>query len=762
MTTAPAVNHLLERAVVKVLINDTFKGTCFFISPDYVLTAYHCLNTLVDGQNIYVENQTYGRMRVLLEREKSLPDPKQDIAVLQLVDKEVADFLPLGVVNETQRGDEILAVGYPAGILSFISGEIHGFPEEFPQQFFNNAMKAKGQSGGVVYHPTLRRVVGIALELYHQQVVANGGLAGRFDVLLRQWQALETLNQQAIARWDNLLQPKPLLSKPIVMTWGSVISAVLLIMWLLLGRIDNTVVNNNAYYGISPETFAKYTSDLGVTDAALTNFFKILEQNKVDRLDLDKRLSEIAQHYKELLAKAQMLTSTDSEVQKLRQEAVKAIEKFDFENADKWLKEAQEKDDSAIQVLETEDKRIQEAINERKLSRVDSLVTLANSKATQLKYVEAADYYQQVAKLLPVGHEKDKGDYLNNAGLALHRVGKYQQALPLYQEALRIREQVLSKQHKDYAESLNNLAELHREQGQYERALPLYQEALITYEQVLGKQNPYYAETLNNLALLYQSQRQYEQALPLLKDALEIREHLGTQSKDYAESLNNLALFYYIQKKYEQALPLYQKSLKIREQVLGKEHPDYAQSLNNLALLYNSQGKYEEALPLYQEALKIREQVLGKEHPYYALSLNNLAELYRTQGKYEEALPWYQQAYHIFKNALGEKHPNTQVVAKNLRRAQDYLDGKKYQVIVEQVLPDSRAVQLGIQAGDIFTHYDQQPILDSAQFIQGRAKEPADGAAKELTVLRDDKSLTFQLKSSKIGVELEEKLKSEP
>ena len=244
MAKQPSVNHLLERAVVKVLIGNVFKGTGFFISPDYLLTAYHCLGDLVDEENLFVENQTYGRMRVILDRDKSLRDPKLDIAVLRLADVvTVTDCLPLGVITETQRGDEILAVGYPAGTLSFISGEIHGFPPEFPQQFFTNAMKAKGQSGGVVYHPTLHRVVGIALELYHQEVVANGGLAGRFDVLLRQWQALETLNQQAMTRWDTLLQPKPLLSKPIVMTWGGVIAAVLLIMWLLLGRgcqIGNT------------------------------------------------------------------------------------------------------------------------------------------------------------------------------------------------------------------------------------------------------------------------------------------------------------------------------------------------------------------------------------------------------------------------------------------------------------------------------------------------------------------------------------------
>ena len=93
--------------------------------------------------------------------------------------------------------------------------------------------------------------------------------------------------------------------------------------------------------------------------------------------------------------------------------------------------------------------------------------------------------------------------------------------------------------------------------------------------------------------------------------------------------------------------------------------------------------------------------------------------------------------------------------------AQNRLNGE-HQVIIEQVFPDSPAAQLGIQVGDIFTHYDQQPILGRSQFIQGRAKEPADGAAKELTVLRDGKSLTFQLKPGKIGAVLEEKLKSEP
>ncbi len=88
----------------------------------------------------------------------------------------------------------------------------------------------------------MNRVVGIALNL---ESGSQGGLAGRFDVLLRQWTELESLNQQAIDRWDKLLQPKPLLSKPIVMTWGGVIAAVVLGVWLLLGRgcqLENTII----------------------------------------------------------------------------------------------------------------------------------------------------------------------------------------------------------------------------------------------------------------------------------------------------------------------------------------------------------------------------------------------------------------------------------------------------------------------------------------------------------------------------------------
>jgi tetratricopeptide (TPR) repeat protein len=82
------------------------------------------------------------------------------------------------------------------------------------------------------------------------------------------------------------------------------------------------------------------------------------------------------------------------------------------------------------------------------------------------------------------------GTLFNRMGYYLAKIGDYRQALPLFQEALAIREQVLGKRHPDYATSLNNLALLYHSQGAYEQALPLFQEALAILAKVLGEQHP--------------------------------------------------------------------------------------------------------------------------------------------------------------------------------------------------------------------------------------------------------------------------------
>ena len=110
--------------------------------------------------------------------------------------------------------------------------------------------------------------------------------------------------------------------------------------------------------------------------------------------------------------------------------------------------------------------------------------------------------------------------------------------------------QLLGENHPDYAMSLNNLAALYDSQGKYEEAEPLYIQALELYKQLLGVNHPDYARSLNNLAVFYLERGKYEEAEPLLIKALEICERvLGANHPDTILYRKNLE---YLRQKQQQ------------------------------------------------------------------------------------------------------------------------------------------------------------------------------------------------------------------
>jgi tetratricopeptide (TPR) repeat protein len=80
------------------------------------------------------------------------------------------------------------------------------------------------------------------------------------------------------------------------------------------------------------------------------------------------------------------------------------------------------------------------------------------------------------------------------------------------QKSLNISEEQLGANHPDTATSLNNLAGLYKSIGKYPEALPLYERALAISEAQLGAHHPSTATSLNNLAGLYKSIGKYAEA----------------------------------------------------------------------------------------------------------------------------------------------------------------------------------------------------------------------------------------------------------
>jgi len=279
------------------------------------------------------------------------------------------------------------------------------------------------------------------------------------------------------------------------------------------------------------------------------------------------------------------------------------------------------------------------------------------------RYAEAEPLYQRALRIRERAYGPDHAQVapsLNDLAILYWCLGKYEQAEPLYRRALRIWEQSLGPDHPQVGTSLNNLGFLYRDQGRYTEAEPHYLQALRIWEQSLGPDHPDVAHPLTNLAVLYQDQDRHAEAEPLARRALRIWEQsLGPDHPLVSSALNMLAALYRDQGRYAEAERLALQSLSIREQSLGPDHPDVAHPLNTLAQLYRDLGRYAEAEPLARRALRIWEQSLGAEHPQVAHPLNELAFISMRQGRNEQAELLYQRALSIREQQLGQQHPET-------------------------------------------------------------------------------------------------------
>jgi tetratricopeptide (TPR) repeat protein len=205
-----------------------------------------------------------------------------------------------------------------------------------------------------------------------------------------------------------------------------------------------------------PEQFQRLSEALGVTKAALTSFFKILEQQEVPPEDLDAKLREIATHYKALLERIRTLSADDPHIAHLRDTAETAIQEGNFDRAEQLLNEASAKDLEVAQEL-------QDIMTKRLLAAAEAKATNGALKMTQLAYAEAANYYHQATELveqMPVGSEEHLARFLNDWGAASYDAGDYRDAERPLKRALA--ERVLGPEHPDVATFLGNYAALLR------------------------------------------------------------------------------------------------------------------------------------------------------------------------------------------------------------------------------------------------------------------------------------------------------------
>ncbi|MGH2508657.1 MAG: tetratricopeptide repeat protein, partial [Ktedonobacteraceae bacterium] len=187
-----------------------------------------------------------------------------------------------------------------------------------------------------------------------------------------------------------------------------------------------------------------------------------------------------------------------------------------------------------------------------------------------------------------------------------------------------IRDRQLGPEHPDTAQSLNNLAELYYQQGKYEQAEPMYQRALRIWEQQLGAEHLETAYALQGLAVLRRDRGdENAETERLFVRTLAIREHLLVATHpDLAETWHEFAIFRQQQGQWNEALSFYRRALEARSHTLGSEHSATLDTrkrllalLQDLARLRQQQGQRDEALVFAKDALQMCSHSPGEAHP---------------------------------------------------------------------------------------------------------------------------------------------------
>jgi serine/threonine protein kinase len=195
---------------------------------------------------------------------------------------------------------------------------------------------------------------------------------------------------------------------------------------------------------------------------------------------------------------------------------------------------------------------------------------------------------------------------------------KYQEALPVYEQALQLDSKAKSaawgqcyvlnvlQRYEDAIKACDralsieqNYPEALSSKGYALNALKRYQDALNVYEQAIKQKPDYFEAWVNKGAALYNMER-YDEALAAYEKVL-------TFKPNYPEAWNNKGTALAALKKYQEAIEAYDKALETKQ--------DYPEAWNNRGIALEKMQRNKEALTSYEKAIQ--------QQPDYSIAKEN-------------------------------------------------------------------------------------------------------------------------------------------
>jgi TonB family protein len=190
------------------------------------------------------------------------------------------------------------------------------------------------------------------------------------------------------------------------------------------------------------------------------------------------------------------------------------------------------------------------------------------------------------------GPELQEANRLNATVIELFNAKKYDEAIPIAQRVVEIREKMLGTNASSTASAYINLAELYLAKHNYNEAASAYERVFSIYEKVFGVDDLNNATIAESLGLINYLRGEYAKAETFYKKNLAISElRLGPEAKEVAKASLALAEFYRSRREFKPAEPLFLRAIAIDDKALAKTDPELAHVMERYTcFVYESMG----------------------------------------------------------------------------------------------------------------------------------------------------------------------------
>lgn len=271
----------------------------------------------------------------------------------------------------------------------------------------------------------------------------------------------------------------------------------------------------------------------------------------------------------------------------------------------------------------------------------DLLNNMALVYYAQGKYQKALDFFEQALVLrrgLP--HKQKEIDTHSNIATVLASLGRFDDALQIYEEILSLVTISDSNSSRSEAGIRSNVATIYIQRGEYQQALSIYSAILPVFEEneELGR----VAGIHNDIGEAYRSLGDLDNARSYFRQALELYSDID-QLEGSGLVRNNLGAVAFQENDLEEAKQCFEQSLEIWEAL---DNPAaISKAYGNLAWVAAEEEEWEQALTKAQTALSLSQEVGNRADEVRYLIL--ISTSYLGLGDYAKAQTYGQQALNL-------------------------------------------------------------------------------------------------------------------